>query len=500
MNRMGVPIARRDFLRVLSAVGAGAFTAVGGAQPGLLQASALLEGSRTRLDGMNPLRLAPERVPDGLTLTAAEGLADFGGGGGTAAWMLNDSMPSPLLRVRRGNPFRVSLRNNLPQELILHWHGLTPPEHSDGHPRFAVRTGGSYEYAFAVENRAGTYWYHSHTDHRTGMHTALGIGGLLIVEDEEEDALGLPGGDREIPLILQDRQIDEAGHPVHNYSNLMAGYLGTEVLANGIRQAYLDCRTELYRFRVLNGSNARIFRVERSDKRPLVLIGNDGGLLDRPVTLDFIELGPAERIDLLVDLRDTAVGEEIDLRSRAFRIPGGSEDIGAGVELQGVPMNLLRLRIVQRTRDRTVIPDRLCAPTVPDPAAAVGERTFQLSTWLDESTKSMLFHGINDHSFQLNRVDERVPFGETEIWSFVNDNQFAHPIHLHGTHFKVLSRSGGRGAVMPWESGAKDTVLLYPTETVKVAVRFSAHRGLFLLHCHNLEHEDVGMMLNVLVE
>src|SRR5687767_8839737 len=106
MNRMGLPIARRDFLPVLSAGGAGALTAVGGARRGLLDASALLEGSRDRLVGMNPLRLAPESVPDGLTLTAAQGLADFGGGEATAAWMLNDSLPSPLLRVRRGNPFR----------------------------------------------------------------------------------------------------------------------------------------------------------------------------------------------------------------------------------------------------------------------------------------------------------------------------------------------------------------------------------------------------------
>jgi FtsP/CotA-like multicopper oxidase with cupredoxin domain len=280
----------------------------------------------------------------------------------------------------------------------------------------------------------------------------------------------------------------------------MAGYLGTEVFANGVRRPFLDCRAGLYRFRILNGSNARIFRLERSDRRPVVLIGNDGGLIERPVTLDSIDIAPAERADLLIDLAGTRVGEEVTLRSAGFRILGGNEDLSSGAGAQGAPMDLLRLRVVPGGSERRRVPETLSAPQAPDPAAAVRERTFELATWMDEHTRSMVYHGIDGHRFDLGRVDVRVPFGETEIWTFVNDNKFAHPIHLHGTHFRVLSRRGGRGTVMPWEQGLKDTVLLHPSETVSVAVRFGAHRGLFLLHCHNLEHEDAGMMLNVQVE
>jgi len=130
----------------------------------------------------------------------------------------------------------------------------------------------------------------------------------------------------------------------------------------------------------------------------------------------------------------------------------------------------------------------------------VRERTFHLASALDRDTRSMMMHSINGHGYDMHKIDVRVPFDETEIWTLVNDDGFAHPVHLHATHFRVLSREGGRGRLMPWEAGLKDTVLLHPEETVRIAVRFTAHRGLFLLHCHNLEHEDVGMMLNVLVE
>lgn len=108
-------------------------------------------------------------------------------------------------------------------------------------------------------------------------------------------------------------------------------------------------------------------------------------------------------------------------------------------------------------------------------------------------------HQINGRSYRMGDIDERVPFGQTEIWTFDNKRNFSHPVHLHATHFRVLSRTGGRNQVMPWEQGLKDTVLVHPEEKVRVAVRFDAHPGLFLLHCHNLEHEDSGMMLNIMV-
>jgi FtsP/CotA-like multicopper oxidase with cupredoxin domain len=280
----------------------------------------------------------------------------------------------------------------------------------------------------------------------------------------------------------------------------MEGYAGDEPFGNGVHRPYLDVDSALYRFRLLNGSNARIFRLERSDQQPMVLIGNDGGLLERPASLTTIDLAPGERVDVLMDLSGARPGERIMLRSRGFTIAGrGMESQSAQMHM--TPMDLLELRVTRRVQESVHVPEALAHIEAPDAATAVRERTFRFAFDRDHSSfRTMDRHHINGKTFEMDRVDVRVPFGDTEIWTFESDNTYPHPIHLHATHFKVLSRSGGRGAVMPWEQGLKDTVLIHPEETVRIAVRFSAHRGLFPLHCHNLEHEDSGMMLNVLVE
>lgn len=445
--------------------------------------------------GRNLLRLAPAVAPTGLTLNAALGTTDLGNGVHAPAFMLNGSVPSPLLRVRRGERFRVTMQNQLPQELILHWHGLAPPVEMDGHPRFAVPSGGRYEYDFTVNDRAATYWYHSHAHMHTGEHTYRGIGGLILVSDAEEDAVGLPSGARELPIILQDKRLNADGVPVFSSGmgpTMMVGMLGSEPFGNGVHRPYVNVESAIYRLRLLNGSNARIFRLARSDDKPLVMVGNDGGLMPAPLTLASIDLAPAERADILLDLRSLRIGDTLMLRSLPFAIPGSMGFMG-GANLQGDPMDLVEFRVTRAVQDTAVIPKALPAVATPDPAQAKNTRTFHFQS-------PMMSHSINGRSFQMDRVDETVPFNTTELWSFVNDSQLPHPVHLHATHFRVVSRTGGRNRVMPWEVGRKDTVLVLPGETVQVAVRFTEQRGLFLLHCHNLTHEDMGMMANILVE
>lgn len=425
--------------------------------------------------------------PDGLTLTARPTTVSLEDGSSLQAWTFRDSLPGPTLRARTGDRVQVELQNGLGEESIVHWHGLDVPELADGHPRLAVESGESYSYDFNIRSRASTYWYHPHPHGRTGPQAYMGLAGFFIVNDAEEDAVGLPSGPREIPLVLQDKRLNGDGQFVYEPSgfDLMQGYLGDSPFVNGAPFPYLAVDRALYRFRILNGSNARIYDLAFSDGSPLVLVGTDGGLLDSASTLDGIFLGPAERVDVLVDFSGRDPGDRVLLQSRQFQLSGGM-GFGSG---QGQPLDLMEFVVRDGEVSSDPLPVTLPPLPPPPPAAGAPVREFRF-------TSQMMNHLINGRSFSMVRVDHQIALGDVEIWRFVNNSGMPHPVHMHAGQFRVLSRSGGRGQVYPWEAGLKDTVMLLPFESVDVVVRFEEYRGLYLLHCHNLEHEDAGMMMN----
>ena len=168
--------------------------------------------------------------------------------------------------------------------------------------------------------------------------------------------------------------------------------------------------------------------------------------------------------------------------------------MGGGAQLaQGAELELAEFVVTREGRESAPVPRRLVRFDRIDPASAQRECVFRFDS-------RMMMHTINGRAFEMERVDERVRFGATEVWRFINDGPFPHPVHMHAVHFQVLSRTGGRARVFPWERGWKDTVLVFRGETVEVVSRFDNHRGMFLLHCHNLEHEDMGMMMNFQIE
>jgi FtsP/CotA-like multicopper oxidase with cupredoxin domain len=383
------------------------------------------------------------------------------------------------------------MHNELGEESIVHWHGLDVPDEADGHPRHAVSSGTSYTYDFSVSSRAGTYWYHPHPHGRTGPQVYMGLAGFFIVDDPAEGGMGLPVGARDIPLVLQDKRLGSEGHFVYEPfgPDYVQGYLGDSPFVNGAPFPYLEVDRALYRLRILNGSNARIYDLALSDGSPLVLIGTDGGLLEYAATLHSILLGPAERVDVLVDFSGRSPRDRVLLQSRAFQLHGGM-GMGMGMDTdQGQPMDLMEFLVRDSEISGEDVPSALATlPPIPS-AAGAPVREFRFSS-------HMMGHVINGRSFEMERVDHQIALGDVEIWRFINQSGTPHPVHMHGGQFRVLSRSGGRTRVYPWEEGLKDTVLLLPFETVDVLVRFEEYRGLYLLHCHNLEHEDAGMMMN----
>lgn len=428
-----------------------------------------------------------------LTLTARRSTARVRGGA-TEVWSFNGEYPAPLIRLRRGDDARILLVNDLDENTIVHWHGLDVPEQADGHPRFAIGPGEEYAYEFRVNDAPGVYWYHPHTHGRTAPQTYMGMAGLLVVEDDDEAALGLPSGEFELVLVLQDKRLGEGD--ALRYSPAMGpdrmfGYLGDIGTANGVADARVEVKRGAYRLRIVNGANARIFELAFGNDLPFTLLGADGGLLREPVSLRRLTLATGERADLLVDFSAATPGQSIMLRSAEFEIPGMM--MGMGMQRmnrvpQGGAMDLLEFLVSDEEGPGLDLPPQLDPSLDAPPDPGTVDRTFRFDS-------RMMQHTINGRSFEMDRIDERIPAGRREVWEFVNDGGFPHPVHVHGGQHRILSREGGRAGLMPWERGRKDTALLLPGERIRMAVEFR-YAGIFLLHCHNLEHEDAGMMSN----
>jgi FtsP/CotA-like multicopper oxidase with cupredoxin domain len=478
-------LSRRRFLRLAAA---GAATAAGVSIPALSSCDGSSTGPGPLEPSRSPLPTPAALSATGASLIAAPGVTSIAGES-TGVWLFNGLLPGPSLRARRGDQARIRLLNQLPEPTIVHWHGLQVPAHADGHPRFAVGPGGGFEYEFPIVQRAGTFWYHPHPHHHTAGQIQRGLAGFFIVTDDEEDSLRLPAGSREILLLLQDRD----GEPglAFDYAptsaDLHTGMLRDTPFGNGARLPSLTVTGARYRFRVLNASQARVYRLALADGSSIAVIGNDGGLLPAVAEVDSVYLGIGERVDFLVDFARYPVGSRLMLKSLPFAVPFAPESGSR----QGAEMDLLQLvRAEGIGGSDPPLPGILSSPPALDAAAA--ERTFVL-----RSTDHGDRHQINGRSFDMDRVDEQIPMGQVERWMFRNESALPHPVHLHGTHFQVESRIGGRNTVFPYEAGWKDTVLVMPLETVAVLVVFERYRGIFPLHCHNLQHEDQGMMLNV---
>jgi FtsP/CotA-like multicopper oxidase with cupredoxin domain len=518
----GTGLSRRDWLRLISLSAIGGLVGSDAAPAERLAVSRWPQGSAT---GFGPdvelvLTAAPDEVrvlPGALTRVwrftgrLITGPAD-------TLQTLPGSYLGPIIRLRRGQRVRIRFANRLPEDSIVHWHGLDVPEAADGHPRLAVAPGGEYVYDFDVTNRAGTYWYHPHPHMRTGAQVYQGLAGLLLVEDEEERALSLPSGEAELLCVLQDRMFDARNQWVFHGGGMMEmmnGFLGDRLLVNGQPQPATEVDAAWHRVRVLNGSNARIYNLAWSGGLPMIVIGADGGLLEHPLRHPVLTLAPGQRVDLLLDLTASAPGHEVHLDSLAYA-ESDAGLVGMGGMMggrmmgmmggrskvpNGAPLRVLTLRTRARKGRAFRLPERLSTFDASWSARADAPLRrvpllFQRMEW-----------SLGGRTFSMDGVapDETVTAGSTHVWEFANlpngmGMEAAHPLHIHGRQFRVIARTGGRAASTLRagivDDGWRDTVLVLPGEAVRVQVTFTRHPGLYLYHCHILEHEDMGMMRN----
>ncbi|MBL3827369.1 MULTISPECIES: multicopper oxidase family protein [unclassified Marinobacter] len=422
-----------------------------------------------------------------------------------------DSYLGPTIRLRRGQTVKIHIHNELPEDTTVHWHGLHVPSDVDGQPRLPIRPGETMTVGFEVLDRAGLFWYHSHAHGkqggRVGFQSYAGLAGLLIVEDEEEAGLGLPSNDNELLLVLQDRtfagnnELVYMGGGMGAMMDRMHGFLGDRVLANGAPPTTRKVATRPYRIRVLNGSNARIYKLAWSDGRPVTVIGADGGLLQGPEDWPYAVLAPAQRLDIWVDLSEFQPGDTLELISDSFRagmMSGGMMDgmgmMGSNALPLGSRFPLATLEVSKSVEASEPLPAQLGVQRQKIPVNSNTRiRSFELSPVM------MRGFAMNGRRFDGTNVadDEKVRLGDTEIWEFHNNTPMPHPMHIHGLQFNVVGRRGGSSDSLQQglvDSGWHDTVLVMPRETVQLAMKFERFDGLYIYHCHNMEHEDAGMM------
>lgn len=395
------------------------------------------------------------------------------------------------IKAERGETVSILVQNNLSEESNIHWHGLIVPEDMDGHPKDLIAAGGAFTYTLPINQRAGTYWYHPHPHGATARQVFMGMAGMFIVTDPEETALNLPPGELEIPIIIQDKRF--AGSSL-DYSpsadEIMTGYLGEQIIVNGTHAPFASVTKGWHRLRILNGSTARVYNLAFSNGMTFHVIGADGGLLSAPESASRLMLAPGERADVLMDFSGIALGQSVYLLSKKF----------SQYNVQGrQQFNIMKFVVEAASTTAFTLPSSLSTITSIPSSAAFKTRTFDIAQLVGGmgGHGGMGRHSINGKIFEMDRIDETVEAGTTEIWEF--DNKMGdeiHPMHIHGVQFQVLSRTGGRGNLIATEKGWKDTVLLMPGEKVRVIMTFPSYTGVFVFHCHNLEHEDDGMMLN----
>jgi FtsP/CotA-like multicopper oxidase with cupredoxin domain len=515
-----VNLSRRRFLGFTSLAVAGGATAValgtgfswGGAldngEPGTLVRSGIPLPPPFQVPLPIPPVLRPVRADastDYYEMTQQVSTLEILPGVKTEAWTYGRTFPGPTLVARAGRRMVVKHRNELPRSVVVHLHGGHTPSASDGYPGDTILplnaapahgmtpmpgtpTLGTRDYTYPSNQRAATLWYHDHSMGFTGPMVWLGLAGFHLVHDDEEDALPLPKGDRDLPLMITDRAFTADGRldypalapnlSVPGVTNAyMNGVLGDVILVNGAPWPVLDVKRLRYRLRLLNASNCRRYRLQLDPPPPggngFVQVGGDGGLLAAPFAHDAIEIASAERFDVVVDFS---------------RYPPGTRVRLLNTFGNGRTAEVMRFDVAADARapvDDATVPPKLSTIVPLDPAKATVTREF-----LFQNHSARSGWTINGQEYHPGHPLATPRLGETEIWRFVSDVH--HPIHLHLDQFQVLARNGGKPG--PYDQGWKDTVDVRAAESAEIVVRFNDYAGQYVFHCHNLEHEDMAMM------
>ena len=386
------------------------------------------------------------------------------------------SVLGPTLRLETGDSVAISVTNELDETTTTHWHGADVPAEDDGGPHSLIEPGTTWIANFDVIQPAATLWYHPHAHGTTAEHVYRGAAGLMIIQDDNPAAAGLPAiyGVDDIPVIIQDRDFTEDGQLDFAIDPDDDGNFYSTLTVNGTINPFFEVSSGLIRLRLLNGSQARIYDLS-VEGAEMVKIASDGGYLAGPVALEQLVLAPGDRAEIIVEIGEESVTLIDDVFGRVLELlPNGS------------------------TSGTTMLPDKLAAIERISPSEIDVDRSFRMGDvrnfWEFDPTWA-----INGVQFDMNRIDVTVQLGDTERWTLSSDDG-QHVFHPHQVQFQILSINGEPPP--PEESGWEDSVLVDTNREVVIATRFNTYAAEdipYMFHCHVLDHEDLGMMGQFLI-
>ncbi len=413
------------------------------------------------------------------TLVAQQGESSIKDGEKTKTYGYNGSLLGPTLFLKKGEKVALHLKNTLPEETSFHWHGLVVQSDVDGGPHSPIApNGGTGTVRFTLGQDGNTSWYHPHAMGTTASQVYEGLAGVIIVDDGRDNDLHIPHeyGVTDIPVVIQDRSFTKDNQWDYEKDHAPDGVYGNTLVVNGTINPYFEVKSNVIRLRLLNGSNARNYKLALDNGAKILQIASDGGLLNKPVEKSEITLVPGERAEVLVDFSNAK-----------DKLPSLVTEDG-------------RITVLQFKK----------SPSYKEGASLPSwdfHKSVAATSNLSAPDKKIVLSGMSHHvtingkQFDMDRVDLTSKVGSTEIWEVSNVGSqmmsMIHPFHIHGVQFEVLTRNGK--AVSPWEAGLKDTIEVKPGESVRIKMTFT-QKGLFMIHCHILEHEENGMMLQLKVE
>jgi spore coat protein A, manganese oxidase len=432
----------------------------------------------------------------------------------TRMWGFESTSPGPTIEARRAEPLFVEWANELPHKhflpidhsihgagpeipdvrTIVHLHGGRVPPESDGYPENWYTPGKSVVSFYPNRQDATMLWYHDHAMGITRLNMFAGLFGLYLIRDEEEEALDLPKGNYEVPLILYDRSLRTDGQLFYPVSGdpakpWVSEFFGEAILVNGTLFPFFDVEPRQYRFRLLNASNSRFYYLSLSGKQPFWQISSDQGLLSAPAALEHLMLAPGERADIVIDFEKRR-GQRIVLKSDRYTILEFRVSNASGGATAAIPRHL---RTIEKLKENEAVKTR--------PLTLEGG---------DSDDPTLVMPMLLNGAYWHDPVTENPALDTVEIWSLINTTDDSHPIHLHLVRFQILDRRPfdvftylndrelryTAAAIPPEanEAGWKDVVRADPGMVTRIIIRFEGFAGRYVWHCHVLEHEDFEMM------